>query len=190
MSSTEDTGTRAGAETPRTWCGAPLPPEVVTLPHPTALRFGLPLSRFHRWFGYVWCGMTFTMTLFVAVLAFPVGLVVTAPLGLFAAFIWTRPARTTVTFRPRSRWVVGAIPTSFSLRRVDPNSVDLVARHERGGCVARLRLGGSLVLAETPVCATRAEAAARLLPLANALRREMGGTPIPAHWFEGDGATR
>lgn len=165
----------------RRWCGAPIPPEVPILPHPTALRLVVLLSRFARRFRILWCslGALFSALFFVVALATDEP--VAAPCGVLllavVVFVWTRPLRLTVTFRPGARFVTTTFPTGASTRLCARDAVGLQVSPGPAGWTARLELGGTPIATSVPT-PDRDSAVARLLPLANALRHEMGGPPV------------
>lgn len=166
----------------RTWCGAPIPPEVAVLPHPSALRFVLRLPRPVGVFRAVWCAGLAGSGALLLVLGAPDGIAITIGVALLlvALLVGTRPARLVVTFRPGRAWVTHSSPGTFAVRLHGPEDVRVEVTREDAGWVARLRLLDT-TLATTAASPDPDGAAACFLPLANAMRREMGGAPVGAH---------
>jgi len=166
---------------PRTWCGTAIPDDVATVPHPTALRLVFPAPRFVLVFRAVFCVLGLAMVAAQLVVdprgAWPLAV----PVLLAVALVATRPPRTTITFRPGSSWVTIASVASWAARPYPPDAVGLEVEHAADGWVARLVLRrlSEITLATTEPFADRDAAVAHLLPLADTLRREMGGAPLP-----------
>ena len=148
------------ATTAREWCGTPIPPEIPTLPHPANLRIVRPLPGWVRGFRAVLCVLLALMSVPAGVAMPPIG----ALMLVVVVYFWTRPARVTITS-----------PLSGSIQIAQ--SVVLDVSETPDGWSTLLRYS-TITLAETERESDRDCAVARLLPLANTIRREMGDSPL------------